>query len=350
MKFREARPRLGLAAAVAASAIVPASALGAEGVSDYHPDENARSFTTSAAGWEESSETFGFCLGSLTCPAVTNTFEARGGSRGGGDGHIRTAFASTTGVGGTSQGIWRSPAFTYDGAEGRRATEVEFRLSKRADTATTLAAAGNSVTYTVELVDLSDNGNAVGVLENAPLAPTEGWVRTRGTGVDERDLEPGRRYRIRLTTTYAYGAQVVPGGSVDYDDIRLRALRDENGDGDGTDGSGGGAGGGNGGAGAGNGDAVLKGRNLFLKLSCLGVVRSGKCKVRATALMSKRGARVTFPIERKVRAKKGKVVRMRVRPRFVKQLHKQDRVLVRSQIKGAGKRKVRYTRLRLIER
>lgn len=346
MNVRKARSRLGLATVVAASAIVPASAFGAEAVSDYHPDENARSFRTNAAGWEASSQTFGFCLGTLTCPEATNTFEATGGARGAGDGHIRTAFASTSGVGGTSQGTWRSPAFAYRGAGGQEATEVEFRLSKRADTATMLAAAGNSVTYSVELVDLDDGGNAVGVLENAPLAPTEGWVRTRGTGVDERDLETNHRYRIRLTTTYAYGAQVVPGGSVDYDDVRLRALRDENGDGDGDDGAGGGGGGG----GAGNGGAVLKGKNLFLKLKCLGVARSGKCKVRATALMSKRGSRVTFPIQRKVRAKKGKVVRMRVRPRFVNQLQKQDRVLVRSKVRAGEKRKVRYKRYRLIKR
>lgn len=348
MELHRARSRLGLATVVAASAIAPSSALGAEAVSDYHPDDNARSFRTSAAGWEESSRAFGFCLGSLTCPQVSNTFQAAGGTRGAGDGHIRTAFASTSGVGGTSQGTWRSPAFTYRGAGGQEPTEVEFRLSKRADTATMLAAAGNSVSYTVELVDLDDGGNAVGVLENAPLAPTEGWVRTRGTGVDERDLEMSHRYRIRLTTTYAYGAQVSPGGSVDYDEIRLRALRDENGDGDGEDGGGdGGPGGGNG---AGKGDAVLEGRNLFLKLKCLGVGRSGKCKVRATALMSRRGARVTFPIERKVRAKKGKVVRMRVRPRFVKQLQKEERVLVRSKVRAGEKRTLRFRRYRLIKR
>lgn len=342
----QGRIRATLAVAAIGLVVLPAAASASEAVSDYHPDENARSFGTSAAGWEESSQAFGFCLGSLTCPQVSNTYEAGGGTRGASDGHIRTAFAGTTGIGGTSQGTWRSPAFTYRGAGGQKATEVEFRLSKRADTATMLAAAGNSVTYSVELVDLDDGGNAVGVLENAPLAPTEGWVRTRGTGVAERDLETGHRYLIRLTTTYSYGAQAIPGGSVDYDEVRLRALRDENGDGDGDDGS---AGGGSGG-GAGNGGAVLKGKSLFLKLKCLGISRAGKCKVRATAMASKRGARITFPIERKVRAKKGKVVRLRIRPRFVKQLEKQDRVLVRSKVSAGGKRKVSFKRYRLIQR
>ena len=82
--------------------------------------------------------------------------------------------------------------------------------------------------------------------------------------------------------------------------------------------------GGNGG-GANNASAVFDGRNLFIKLQCFGVSKRGKCWDRATALKSKGGTRYTFPIQRVVKAKKGKVIRARVRFQYRKELERRTR-------------------------
>jgi hypothetical protein len=58
---------------------------------------------------------------------------------------------------------------------------------------------------------------------------------------------------------------------------------------------------------------------------------------------------MTFPIERRVKAKKGKKVTLRVRPRFVKELAKKNKVLIRSQIKAGDRRKTKYKRYGLIK-
>jgi hypothetical protein len=67
------------------------------------------------------------------------------------------------------------------------------------------------------------------------------------------------------------------------------------------------------------------------------------------AYVSKKGARTTFPIQRKVSAKKGKKVTLRVRPRFVKELSKSKKVLVRSQVRAGGKHKTKFKRYKLTE-
>jgi hypothetical protein len=95
---------------------------------------------------------------------------------------------------------------------------------------------------------------------------------------------------------------------------------------------------------------VLHGNRLFLKLKCLGIVAHKRCKVRAVAYASKKGARMTFPIERKVKSPKGKRVTLRVRPRFVKQLANSKKVLVRSQIHAGDKRAVKFKRYSLTSR
>jgi Thrombospondin type 3 repeat len=115
------------------------------------------------------------------------------------------------------------------------------------------------------------------------------------------------------------------------------------------------AGGGNnqGGANPNNSSAVLVGRQLFIKLQCLGVSKHGKCVTRATAFKSKGGTRYTFPIQRVVKAKKGKVVRARIRFEYLDELTQQRSIVLKSVLRETRKskqKKTKFKELALIKR
>ncbi len=124
--------------------------------------------------------------------------------------------------------------------------------------------------------------------------------------------------------------------------------------GPGSNGGGGDGDGGGGGAGgvAGN-SAVFDGRNLFIKMQCLGVQTKGKCFSRATIFRTKGGTRYTFPIQRVVSAKKGKVVRARIRFQYRSELQELDSVTLKSVLRekrSAKERTTKFTKLKLIKR
>jgi hypothetical protein len=334
----------GIAAVFAAFLAIgsPAGA-GAVTTTDYHPAANAREFRTGPGGWQSSSTSEGVCVQSLTCPTITNSWIDTGGTGGGADGFVRTAIENLAGAESTSRGIWESPAFVYRGAAGSTPTDVTFELARRTDLSPLLSTSGNSAHYSVELVDV-DSGVALTVIDTAPLGASTGWARTREVAIRPSSLELGKTYSIRITSTFDTEAEAFPTSNVDYDSVRLQAV-----DSGGASGGGGSGGGGGAGGGGGHGGAVLHGNHLFLRLQCLGVARHGRCKVRAVAYSKrgKRGARMTFPIERRVNAKRGKKVTLRVRPRFVKQLSNRKSVLVRSELKAGDRRKVRFRRYKL---
>ena len=175
------------------------------------------------------------------------------------------------------------------------------------------------------------------------------WTDAPLVTLKPNQLTIGHSYRLRIITRFIYGAEVIPGGSVGYDDVALLAIRDEST----LPGGGGGGGGGGTGNNPGNGNAVFDGRNLFIKLECLGISKKGKCWDRATALKSKKGTRYTFPIQRVVNAKKGKVVRARVRFQFRSELERQRTVTLRSVSRPSRRSKdktTRYTKLKLIKK
>lgn len=334
---------IGAVAAFAALAL-PGSAL-AE-VTSYHPAENGRSFVTGPGGWGHTTSSEGVCIEQLTCPTVTNSWLASGGTRGGADGHLRTAIENVAGAESVSRATWTSSAFRYRGVDGDAPDEVTFEVARRVDLTALLANTGTSATYTVEMVD-AGSGVARTLIDSAPLGSVEGgWMRTRRIDVKPSSLEVGSRYLIRITSTFSTAARVFRESYVDYDDVLLRAVKDRSGGG-GSGGGGSAGGGGNGGGGGGG--AELNGNRLFLKLECLGIAKKGRCKVRAVAYSRKNGARMTFPIERRVKAKKGKKVTLRVRPRFVNDLAKRKKVLVRSQIKAGDERKTKFRRYKLTE-
>jgi hypothetical protein len=320
-------------------ALAPATAA-AESVSDYHPAGNARDFGTGPGGWQATATSEGICVQDLSCPTVTNAWTASGGTGGGDDGYLRTTIANLAGAESTSRGIWESPGFVYRGADGAEPTEVTFELARRTDLSPLLSSSGNSARYSVEIV-AAETGVGRTIIDTAPLGAAQGWALTREVAVRPSSLQLGEQYTIRITSTFDTEAEAFPSSTVDYDDVRLRAVRE--------DAQGGGSGGGGATGGGGNGGAILHGDRLFLRLQCLGVAEHGRCKVRAVAYSHRKGARMTFPIERRVRAKTGKKVTLRVRPRFVRELSKSKKVLVRSQVKAGDRRTTKYKRYRLIE-
>ena len=339
-----------LAAAVAALAllVVPASAGAAQ--SGYTPDADSQSFFTSKGGWTASTDAQGLCVTMLTCPEVTNWRRPKGGTFGASDGHLRTAIATLTGVGSESFGIWQSPAFNYQGVNGREPATVGFTITRRSNLEALLSVAGNSADTSVDLVDLTAGGDGTRIIDALPIVAIQSWTRVPVVDINPDDLVIGHHYAIRIVSRFAYGSEVIPGGSVDYDDVLLFAST-RDGDGDGGDDD------------FGVGDIIGGGQNvffdgshLFFKLKCHGLSKKGKCKVRATALTKKKGGkRITFPIQRKVKAKKGKIVKARVRDRFRDKLERKKKILIRSKVhtgprKNPDKEKLKFKKRKLIQR
>jgi Ca2+-binding RTX toxin-like protein len=192
----------------------------------YHPDQASRSFGGSAGGWVGSDSAGGPCAIPLLCPAVSNGFVASGGTGGAGDGHLRTELGGLLGVGGEVRGIWRSPAFTYRGARGQQPDRIELGLDRRAEVDSFLAATGNEADFTVELVDQSAGNTAVTVAGPTSLAGASGWSAIPTAAVNPAQLEIGHAYHLRVTSRFQFGADVVPGATIDYDNVVLTATRD----------------------------------------------------------------------------------------------------------------------------
>jgi hypothetical protein len=102
-----------------------------------------------------------------------------------------------------------------------------------------------------------------------------------------------------------------------------------------------------------NNGAVLAGRDLFIKLQCFEVSEHGKCFSRATAFKTKGGTRYTFPIQRVVNAKHGKVVRARIRFQYLDELQQARSIVLKSVVRPSRKAKdksTEYKELTLIKR
>ena len=333
----------GVKAALATCAVaigvvaLPATA-SADNVS-FYPGGDSHDFANSVGGFTGSTEAEGLCVPVLLCPLVTNDYVGSGGTGGNGDGYLSTSIVDLLGVAGESRGIWTGSPFTYRGADGKDPTKVTLTIARRSDLGGLLSVVGNEADYSVELIDDSAGGVATRLIDRASLRPTEGWTRASRVGVDLDELTMGHTYRFRIISRFIYGAAVIQGGEVNYDDIRLTAKRE--------------AGAGGGGAKPGGNSAILAGRNLFIKLQCFGVQSRGKCFSRATALKSKGGRRYTFPIQRKVDAKKGKVIRARIRFQFREELESRRSIVLKSVLRTGRHSKnktTKYKKLTLIKR
>lgn len=318
------RRYLALGAIAALSAIglcLPVAASAEKVVKEYPPAEQERTFSSPDHGWTSEERYSGLCLQGVTCPHVVNGYVADDGAGGQGDGFLRTEMGSLTGVASTTGGILESAPFEYHGIGGVQPDKIEFGLSVRADLEEFLAIGENSTTFAVELADLNAGGGKdVRVIAGEQLEPTDGWTAVPTVEVEPNALTLGHRYKVVIATRFKTDAVVGPGGTVDYDNVVVRATGDDEQ------------------RGAGGDDAVLKGNRLFLELRCLRETHQGKCTIKAVAYERQGGPRMTFPITRKVDADRGKVITMRVRPRFVDDLAAADRVLMKLRHLEGGKR------------
>ena len=167
-------------------------------------------------------------------------------------------------------------------------------IKRRSSLGQLLAVTGNSAGYSVDLVDVTQGGSATGVIDNEPIGDQNSWL-AKSVSVAPGSLTVGDQYRVRVTSEFKTGVQVVPGGSVGYDDVVLKAKVKGHGHHHGGDGnhrlhhqvS------------HGIGVAHLTRHGLTFKARCPSSARPHKCAMRLSALLSKRGTRSPIPAKRR---------------------------------------------------
>jgi hypothetical protein len=349
--------RVALAVAATIVLVLASAAAASAAVSKYPPAAASRGFSGSAAGWTSTSGNDGICLPPFLCATVTNSYVDTGGADGGG--FIRSAYtgvAGATAVGGTTTGVWESPAFTYGGAPGGGASTVRFSLDRRASVDQLLAVAGNSAEYTVRLIDLSKGGEALTLVAPTALAGADSWTGVARGSINSESLAPGDEYRIQITSSYTSGTSVLVSGNADYDNVVLSAS-----DGVGQGGKKGkGSGAGNGGGGAFDsqrleellrqatpGTAVLRGKRLLVRVKCPRKIGHA-CRTTAQGLLRKHHP-ATLKRTVHLRSGKSKLLVLRVKPKARKQVAKRKRLLVRQKVR-AGKVTATVTKSRRLIR
>lgn len=323
-------------------AALPSNA-GAQGkLTVYPPNPEERNFATSAGGFTDEVERTGLCIPVLTCPTVDNFHEPNGGVGGATDGFLRTQIGPLLGVAGESRAIWTSSPFVYRGAGGDAPDEVSLSITRRSNLGALLQVVGNEAAYSVELLDENAGFVSTRLVSGVSLKPTDGWVKSPLVDVDPKDLIRGHTYRVRIISRFEYGVEALQGGRVDFDNLALAASSEDGGGREGPCDR------------APTSGACFDGRRLFIKLKCFGAQdEDGKCHSRATALKTKKGVRYTFPIQRVVKAKKGKVIRARVRFRYRKELERRNAIILKSVLRADRKDKskdIKYKKLKLIDR
>ncbi len=171
-------------------------------------------------GWSSSVTHGGLCLQTLTCPSASTAVGKSKSNRP----VLHASLGSLTGVGATTTVTWTSNAFTYHGAEGKRAPDVKFVMRRRADTGDLLAVAGNSATYSANVISAKTGNSVAEAVHHENLAPTAGYTRV-GPRQAVRALRRGHTYRIQVTAEFTNGAEVIPGASVDFKRARVVARR-----------------------------------------------------------------------------------------------------------------------------
>jgi hypothetical protein len=128
---------------------------------------------------------------------------------------------------------------------------------------------------------------------------------------------------------FVTGVQVVPGGSVGYDDVVLRAKVRGHGHHHG---------------GSGNrrlrhqvsrgiGVAHLTRHGLTFKASCPGSARPHKCAMKLSARLSKKGPRITNTRKARLGAAKTRRIRLHLKHGYAKRVHHRKRILIKARVK-----------------
>lgn len=316
-KWRRSR-RIVIAAMIMSAALV--SAAYADQASQYAPNLEARTFANGPGGWTSRAQVGGVCVPGINCPIVTNSFQASGGASGGDDGYIRTELGSLAGAAAQSSGTWTSPPFVYRGAAGKAADRLTLSLSRRADVDTFLDAAGNSADWTVEILRGASGGDQASIpIDHQAVVQTSGWVGEDPITVNPDSLAIGQSYRLRIVTRFSNSASVVPGPTVDYDNVVLRAARVQR---------------------LHELRALIvkalpstatvsaSGDRIFVKMRCPQAV-DRRCRYALVALTRRGGARVTLPRFARVAHGKVKTLGSVLRPGYRGRFGSGDKVLFR---------------------
>ena len=324
--------------AVAASALLLTTQAPVAHADTYAPNPASQSFAGGTGGWTQSSDYSGLCLQTLVCPAAVNTWSGGGAD---GNGYIRTQFASLAETqAGTSNGTWESPAFTYNGANGKVPGSVTFDMNILRNVAALLdLSLLNDAQYRVDLVD-QGNGNAVSVVPTTLIAPNGGWTAIPTASVNPNLVKLGHTYKIRLTTTYHAAVTVVATGEVGYDNVTLTTTA---------------APGGNGGSGIHDikqlrklvktyilpKSAEVKGHLLVVHLRCPAIADPKPCQIQFAGLQSGRFSKAATARKIvKLKAGKERTVKIRIKPKYVAAYAKASKIWVKSIVRVG---KVRVT-------
>jgi len=198
-----------------------------EGIVTVYPGGEGTSFGTTDGGWVHSNQYTAACqpLATLLCPAMTGSHETADGAIGAEDGFLRDTAQAAVGsvLGGTSTGIWTSPEFVYDGAEGEPAESLGFALARKGAIADLLSQ--TTATWQVDLVRSSDS-NVTPLIPSGPATDATSWVNIPGSALAADALTIGDAYRIVITTNVSTATlALAPSGNFDYDEVALTARR-----------------------------------------------------------------------------------------------------------------------------
>lgn len=309
-----------LLGAVIASALLFAMPVPAAHADTYAPDTVNQDFSGSQGGWTQSTEYSQFCVQPILCPSAANSWSAGGAD---GNGYIRTQFASfAETVPGTSTGIWQSPAFTYNGLNGKAPGTVTFDMTILKNLGALLnLSVLNDAQFSVDLVDQANN-NGVSVIPSTLLTQNSGWTALPSASVNPDLLKLGHSYKIRIATTYHAAVTAVATGEVGYDNVRLTTAAGST---NGNDGS-------NGGSGITDIKQLRKlvkhyilpksmkvqGRFLVVRLRCPEVASPRPCQIQLQGLQK---AKFSQPATArkivKLRAGKERTVKIRIKPAYL---------------------------------
>ena len=199
-----------------------------EGLKSTYPGGEPTTFAASLAGWTDSNSYPATCVGGLTCPQFTNSWQSAGGTGGASDGFIRTASSGTTLISlpGTSSATWMSPQFTYDGAQGQEPDTVVYSMARKSAASLLLASlAGTNVSFRVDILDLTDSTSQP-LVESATLSGADVWTNQPGVALSPSDFNIGDEYQVQITSSINVpGVELLPSATFDYDDVALVASK-----------------------------------------------------------------------------------------------------------------------------
>lgn len=296
----------------------------------YSSGPSAQDFATSAGGWSQTAFYEGLCIQQLLCPAVYNTWNS---TMGDGSGYIRTSFSSLLEtLPGTSTGVWESPAFAYNGYQGETPGSVTFDMSRKVELGALLGLSVlNDASYQVNLIDMN-KGPKVNVVPSTQLAGNSPWSVLPSVSVNPALLKLGHSYKIQILTTYHSVVTAVVTGEVGYDNVRLTTAAKDGGKGDTIynikqlrkitknyivpD------------------SAKVTGKQLRVKLSCPAAAAPRLCQIQVQGLQKGKFSKAATARKfTKLRAGKTRIVKIRIKPKYVASYKAAKKVWVKSSVR-----------------